>query len=111
MIKRLSVIIPVYGNGTTIRELRDRLDDVLRSLPVDDHELIFVDDASPDDSWEVIEAIADQVVVHAGRCVDCGEASTLTRWDGAGPPGVGSIGPGAYQPVCAAHWRAPGGSG
>ncbi|MBU6215076.1 MAG: glycosyltransferase [Acidobacteria bacterium] len=59
MIKRLSVIIPVYGNGTTIRELRDRLDDVLRSLPVDDHELIFVDDASPDDSWEVIEALAD----------------------------------------------------
>ncbi len=62
-------------------------------------------------SWETIEAIADQVVAHAGVCVDCGAPSTLTRWDGQGPPGVGSIGPGAYRPVCAAHWRAPGGAG
>jgi thymidine kinase len=58
-------------------------------------------------SYEAIEAIADQVVAHAGVCVDCEAPSTLTRWDGAGPPGVGSIGPGAYRPVCAAHWRAP----
>jgi thymidine kinase len=63
-------------------------------------------------SWEVIEAIADHVVAHAGACADCGAPSTLTRWDGAGPPGVGAIGPGAYRPVCAAHWRAPvGGAG
>jgi len=59
VIRRLSVIIPVFGNATTIRELRDRLDKVLRSMPLDDHELIFVDDASPDDSWAVIEAMAD----------------------------------------------------
>lgn len=58
MIGRLSVIVPVYGNGTTIRELRDRLDEVVRSIPVDDHEFIFVDDASPDDSWSVITALA-----------------------------------------------------
>jgi hypothetical protein len=60
-------------------------------------------------SWEAIEAIADQVVAHAGTCSDCEAPSTLTRWDGVGPPGVGAIGPGAYRPVCAAHWRAPAG--
>lgn len=50
---------------------------------------------------------ADEVRWHRGRCVDCGEPSVITRWDGEGPPGVGGIGEGAYRPVCEAHWRAP----
>ena len=58
MTERFSVVIPVYGNEMTLRELKDRLSATLRSMAVVDHELIFVDDASPDGSWAVIESMA-----------------------------------------------------
>lgn len=58
-------------------------------------------------SIEWILGAAVRVEWHRGQCVDCGAPSTITRWDGEGPPGVGSIGEGAYRPVCDAHWRAP----
>ncbi len=58
MTERLSVIVPVYGNETTLRELKDRLATTLRTMGEVDYELIFVDDASPDGSWAVIEALA-----------------------------------------------------
>jgi len=56
--ERFSVVIPVYGNEMTLRELKDRLSSTLHSMAVVDHELIFVDDASPDGSWAVIESMA-----------------------------------------------------
>ncbi len=49
----VSVLIPVYNNATTIRELHDRLDRSLRLL-TDEFEIIFVNDGSSDDSWAVI---------------------------------------------------------
>jgi dolichol-phosphate mannosyltransferase len=49
----VSVLIPVYNNATTIRELHERLDRSLRPL-TDDFEIIFVNDGSSDDSWAVI---------------------------------------------------------
>ena len=58
MTERFSVVVPVYGNETTLRELKDRLSATLRSMAVVDHELIFVDDASLDGSWAVIESMA-----------------------------------------------------
>ncbi|WP_426574202.1 glycosyltransferase [Aquihabitans sp. McL0605] len=52
-----SVIVPVHGNATTLEELHRRVAAVFeqRDLPF---ELIFVDDLSPDDSWDVICSIA-----------------------------------------------------
>lgn len=58
MTQRLSVFVPVYGNETTLRELRDRLFATLDTIEDIDPEVIFVDDASPDGSWSVIEAMA-----------------------------------------------------
>lgn len=58
MTERFSVVVPVYGNATTLRELKDRLSATFRSMGVADYELIFVDDASPDGSWAVIESMA-----------------------------------------------------
>lgn len=55
----VSVLIPVYNNGTTIRELFDRLDSTLRTL-TPDFEVIFINDGSVDDSWKVISDLSRQ---------------------------------------------------
>lgn len=53
----LSVVVPVFRSESTLRELADRLEPVLRSLSPN-FELIFVNDASPDHSWKVICELA-----------------------------------------------------
>ena len=53
----ISVIIPVYRNRETISSLASRADAVLEDSSRS-HEIIFVDDASPDDSWAVIRELA-----------------------------------------------------
>ena len=53
----ISVIIPVYRNRETISSLASRVDAVLEDSSRS-HEIIFVDDASPDDSWAVIRELA-----------------------------------------------------
>lgn len=49
----ISVVIPVYKCARCISELKSRLEVVLEPL-VNDYEIIFIDDASPDDSWQEI---------------------------------------------------------
>jgi hypothetical protein len=53
----LSVVVPVYRNRQTLRELRDRLRVVLAPR-VTSYELIFVDDACPEGSLTVLEGLA-----------------------------------------------------
>jgi SAM-dependent methyltransferase len=54
-IRKLSVLMPVYNECWTLREIVAR---VLAS-PVDvDIELVIVDDASTDESWQVIQSLA-----------------------------------------------------
>ncbi|MEZ4655917.1 MAG: glycosyltransferase family 2 protein [Candidatus Eisenbacteria bacterium] len=58
MTERLSVVVPVYCNETTLVELSDRVSAALRTISHLEFEIVFVDDASTDRSWEVIEAMA-----------------------------------------------------
>lgn len=55
----MSVIVPVYGNASTLRELARRVASVMN-----DYELLFVDDASPDDSARVLSELDARVVTH-----------------------------------------------
>jgi glycosyltransferase involved in cell wall biosynthesis len=51
--RELSVIIPVFGCASCLDELHSRLKAVLgRTAP--DHEIIFVDDRSPDGAWQAL---------------------------------------------------------
>ena len=50
----ISVVIPVYKNESFIHELVQRLKAVLRTIS-DTYEIIFVNDGSPDCSWERIK--------------------------------------------------------
>lgn len=58
MKDRLSVVLPVYRNEATLDAMHRRLAATLGTMEIAGYEMIFVDDASPDGSWEVIEALA-----------------------------------------------------
>jgi len=52
---KISVIIPVYNGSATLVELANRCMDTLSKSY--ETELIFIDDASADNSWEIIKAL------------------------------------------------------
>jgi dolichol-phosphate mannosyltransferase len=53
----VSVVIPVYGCAACLGRLHAELARALRGVSPD-YEIIFVDDASPDDAWGGIQALA-----------------------------------------------------
>src|ERR671936_807282 len=55
----LSVVVPVYRCVECLAVLHERL---IRTLEptVDSFELVFVDDRSPDDSWTLLEDLAER---------------------------------------------------
>jgi polyisoprenyl-phosphate glycosyltransferase len=53
----VSVVIPVYRTAPFVADLTTRIATCMAELGVD-HEIIFVDDASPDDAWAAIAACA-----------------------------------------------------
>lgn len=54
----LSIVVPVYGCRDCLRALHARLKPVLSSLGT--HEIVLVDDRSPDDAWQLIEDLVAQ---------------------------------------------------
>ncbi len=56
---KISVVIPVYNSELSIRELVKRLENVLENV-AEKYELILVNDASKDRSWEVICELASK---------------------------------------------------
>ena len=53
---QISIVIPVYRSGTILPKLIEQLTLVL-SQHFSAYEIILADDASPDDTWKVIESI------------------------------------------------------
>ena len=56
-MKSLSIVIPVFNSQATIEEVVVRTVQVMNSEKLS-YEVILIDDASSDDSWEKIEALA-----------------------------------------------------
>jgi dolichol-phosphate mannosyltransferase len=50
---RLSLVIPTFNEGKNVRELVERLTELLEPELGDAYELIVVDDDSPDRTWEI----------------------------------------------------------
>lgn len=61
----ISVVIPVYRSAGMLEELTNRLHAVMQRMDAE-YEIVFVDDASPDDSWKRIcllrDAAPDRIV-------------------------------------------------
>lgn len=54
---RVTVVIPVYRNAATLEELHTRLSAALQPLK-SIYEIVFVNDACPENSWAVLEELA-----------------------------------------------------
>lgn len=66
-MSRLSIVVPVYYNSDTLRDLYDDLKaKVFDKIP--DIEIVFTDDGSGDDSWEVMNEIRRRDPEHV-KCV------------------------------------------
>lgn len=83
------VLLPVYRNAATLPELAQRLTHTLAPTGLD-YRLLFVVDASPDDAWPVVQALAAQDTRIAGlllatnqgqhRALLAGMAQVRARW-------------------------------
>ena len=58
-MSKLSIVIPVYYNADTLQLLyEDMKNKILDQL--EEYEIVFVDDGSGDDSWEIMNEIREQ---------------------------------------------------
>ena len=64
----ISVVIPVHKSEQTLPELCARLLDVLPTL-APEFEIVFVNDGSPDKSWETIKLLAERHRTVRGICL------------------------------------------
>ncbi len=56
--KLISFVIPCYRSENTLEAVVDEIGQVMTGLSVYDHEIILVNDGSPDDTWGTIKAVA-----------------------------------------------------
>ncbi len=77
--KKLSIIIACYRDEPAIPIMYQRLDAVCRKLQVD-YEIIFVNDDSPDNSYQVLEELAkkDEKVIVINHSRNFGSQSAFT---------------------------------
>ncbi|MFH0866457.1 MAG: glycosyltransferase family 2 protein [Bacteroidota bacterium] len=54
-----TVIVPVYNSAATLNELYKRIDTVFLGIQKS-YEIIFIDDGSPDESWDIIRNIKNE---------------------------------------------------
>ena len=60
-LSTISIIVPVYFNEGSLRELHARLSDALREVELeDDAEFVFVDDGSGDSSPDILRSLASE---------------------------------------------------
>lgn len=99
--KKISIVIPCYNDGGSIREMYRRVNAVMAGI-TPNYEFVYVNDASPDNAIEVLREIAAQdkrfvVVDHsrnfgteaaytAGLAVCTGEAAITIDGDIQDPP-------------------------
>lgn len=55
-VEKVSVVLPVFNEAQTLKQLYHQLQTVLKALSVD-YELIFIDDGSTDGSFEMLQAL------------------------------------------------------
>jgi glycosyltransferase involved in cell wall biosynthesis len=55
----LSILIPVYNEAESLRELHAQIDSAC-SVQFHDLEVLFVDDGSTDGSWKIVQELADR---------------------------------------------------
>ncbi len=62
----ISVVIPLYNEEESLKELNDWIERVMTSNHFS-FEVIFIDDGSNDGSWKVIEELSKHHRLHKGH--------------------------------------------
>jgi glycosyltransferase involved in cell wall biosynthesis len=102
--KLISIVVPVYNEAPVIRAFHDRLKKTVEALPSFDWEMIFVDDGSTDNSYEIIKSLANadsrmtllklsrnfghQMAITAGMDAASGDAVVIIDADLQDPPEI-----------------------
>lgn len=78
-MKEISIIIPVYNEENNIQPLHNKLQEVLNNLK-EDHEIIFIDDASTDNTLNKLNQLKKQnknlkIISHSSNL---GQSAALT---------------------------------
>lgn len=75
----ISVVVPVYGCRAALEELHERLTRTLSEITVN-YEIILVNDACPQNSWETIEQLCkkDEKVVGIEMARNFGQIQAIT---------------------------------
>jgi glycosyltransferase involved in cell wall biosynthesis len=55
----ISIVVPVFNGARTLKDLHSRVDAVMQEMQRN-YEILFVDDGSTDESWQVISALHGQ---------------------------------------------------
>ena len=81
--RKISAVIACYRDAPAVPQMHERLTQVFTKLGVD-YEIMFVNDASPDDAREVLAGIAavDPKVVVINHTRNFGSQSAFTQRDG-----------------------------
>lgn len=77
---RIAIIVPIYNEASNIITLYNKIKDVFCKLPAYDWKLLFVNDGSTDDSWDVISDLANNDSRICGICLsrNFGKEKALT---------------------------------
>lgn len=81
--KRISIVVPVYNEGNNIIDTYAEILKVYTGIsPRYDLEIIFVNDGSVDDSWAIIQSLAQQDSRILGLCLsrNFGHQFALSAW-------------------------------
>ena len=58
---KISIIVPVYNSSSMLEELTQRINKTLSNLNFENnYELLFINDASKDNSWETIVRLIEK---------------------------------------------------
>lgn len=67
--KQVSIIVPVYNEASNLEILYNKIKNIFTALPSYNWELIFINDGSTDNSWEVIVELTDKDSRVSGICL------------------------------------------
>jgi len=76
-LKKLSIIIPVYNEASTLHEIVSRVSAVDLNELEFEKELIAVDDASTDESWGILQELKDSFEVIERHDVNRGKGAAI----------------------------------
>ena len=54
---KFSIVVPLYNCSQSVKELSNQLVSMLKNIS-DDYEVIFVNDASPENDWEMVMEVS-----------------------------------------------------